>query len=123
MMSAFLQLTVRPLALTRDGGHIFENMVIMEMVKCFAEKGERAPLYFYRSSSGTEIDLIIDRGSQLDAFEIKLSATPSMEMTRSLEQFKKEFPVKESALLCLRKESIPFTNGITACHWSCMMQA
>jgi uncharacterized protein len=36
-------------------GHVFENMAIMEKVKRFAARGERAPCYFYRTSSGLEI--------------------------------------------------------------------
>lgn len=28
-------------------GHIFENMVIIEKIKQFSEKGERSPCYFY----------------------------------------------------------------------------
>ncbi len=100
------------------GGHIFENMVVMEKIKQFAEKGERAPCYFYRTGAGLEIDLLIDHGDHLDAFEIKFSATPSAEMTRSLVQFKNEFPVKKALLLNLRSQPHPFSNGIIADHWS-----
>ncbi len=99
-------------------GHVFENMVVMERIKRFAGKGERAPCYFYRTSAGLEIDLLLDYGDHFDAFEIKFSATPNQEMTRSLAQFKNEFPVKKAALLNLRKEMLPFSNGVVAEHWS-----
>jgi len=85
------------------GGHIFENMVVMEKIKQFAEKGERAPCYFYRTGAGLEIDFLIDHGDHLDAYEIKFTSTPTSEMTRSLAQFKTEFPVKKAALLNLRR--------------------
>ncbi len=100
------------------GGHVFENMVVMEKVKQFAEKGERAPCYFYRTGAGLEIDLLLDYGDHFEAYEIKFSATPNVEMTRSLAQFKTEFPVKKAALLNLRRERLPFSNGISAEHWS-----
>lgn len=102
-------------------GHIFENMVVMEKVKWFAAKGERAPCYFYRTSSGSEIDLLIDQGSHLDAYEIKFSSTPTSEMTRSLAQFKEEQPVGQAVLLNLRRQVHPFPNGITAQHWSTLI--
>ncbi len=100
------------------GGHLFENMVVMDVVKQFAEKGERAPCYFYRTSSGAEIDLLVDYGDYLHAYEIKFSATPTMEMTRALAQFAQEHHVKKALLLNLRSESLPFSNGVTAKHWS-----
>jgi uncharacterized protein len=98
-------------------GHVFENMVIMEKVKRYAENGERAPCYFYRTSGGLEIDLLID-GDSLEAYEIKYSATPREDMTHSLVEFKKEHRVKKAWLLNLRKERIPFSNGTESVHWS-----
>ena len=99
------------------GGHVFENMVVMEKAKQFAELGLRAPLYYYRTSGGLEIDLLIDHGEYLDAFEIKFSSTPKIEMTRSLNLFKEEFPVKNAILLNLHPKSYPFPNGVIAEHW------
>lgn len=110
--------TVEQLIHSPFGGHIFENMVIMEKIKQFAGKGERAPCYFYRTSSGMEIDLIIDFGDKFDAYEIKFTSNPSVEMTTSLTQFKKEYPIKNMALLNLRKENLPFSNGVIAKHWN-----
>lgn len=98
-------------------GHIFENMVIMEKIKQFAAKGERAPCYFYRTSSGIEIDLLIDYGHEFDAYEIKFTSTPTQDMTKSLQHFKEEYPIRRAALLNLRKEKLPFSNGIIAEHW------
>lgn len=98
-------------------GHIFENMVVMEKIKQFAQQGERAPCYFYRTSTGLEVDLLIDYGNQLDAFEIKFSSMPTFEMIRSLIQFTNDFPVKKAALLNLRRDRLPLTETIVAEHW------
>lgn len=99
-------------------GHLFENMVVMEKIKRFAEKGERAPCYFYRTSAGLEVDLLVDLGDRFEAYEIKFSSSPNAEMTRALVQFKSEYPVEKAALLNLRKEKLPFSNDIMAEHWS-----
>lgn len=102
------------------GGSIFENMVIMEKMKHYAEKGERPPLYFYRTSKGQEVDLLIDQGDHLDAYEIKFSSTPRIEMTFPLLELQKEHVIKKTALLTLRPQKLPFSNGITAEHWSAL---
>jgi predicted AAA+ superfamily ATPase len=99
-------------------GHRFENMVIMEAVKSFAGKGERAPCYFYRTASGLEIDLIVDHGDRLRAYEIKFSSTPTTEMTRSLIQFKTEYSVLHASLLTLCPKHLPLSKGVASEHWS-----
>lgn len=38
----------------------------MEKIKSFAEKGEQAPCYFYRTAAGLEIDLLVDYGDHFD---------------------------------------------------------
>lgn len=100
------------------GGHVFENMVVMEVVKQFAQKGERAPCYFYRTHNGIEVDLLLDFGSFFDAYEIKFSSTPKPSMITSLLQFRKEFPIKKSGLITLRPESVPLAEGISSIYWN-----
>jgi predicted AAA+ superfamily ATPase len=97
--------------------HIFENMVIMEKIKRYTEKGERPHCYFYRTSGGSEIDLLID-GEEPEIYEIKFCATPTKEMILSLIEFKKEHPVKKAALLNLRQDTITLAHGIDSTHWS-----
>lgn len=100
------------------GGHIFENMVIMDKIKQFAEKGERAPCYFFRTDRGLEVDLLIDKGDHLDAYEIKFSSAPNIAMTEPLVEFKEEHSIEKCSLLNLRREKLPFKNGISAEHWT-----
>ncbi len=99
-------------------GHLFENMVIMEAIKECAGRGERAPCYYYRTSSGLEIDLLFDHGDHFNAYEIKFSATPNKEMAKPLLQFTKEYPVKHAALLTLVPSHLPLIEGISSEHWS-----
>jgi hypothetical protein len=98
--------------------HVFENMVVMEKVKQFANKGQRTPIYFYRTVSGLEIDLIIDKGNFLEAYEIKFSSTPKKNMISSLEKFLKEHTNSIGALLTLRKEDLPLSENIKSKHFS-----
>jgi predicted AAA+ superfamily ATPase len=99
-------------------GHIFENMVIMDKIKAFAEKGERPPCYFYRTSNGAQVDLMIDHGSYLNAYEIKFTASPNKNMASSLVALKKDLPIKKGEFLNLRADPVPFGNGVMAKHWN-----
>ena len=56
-------------------GAIFEGFVICEKLKEYYNKGKRPQFYFWRDSNGKEIDLIIDKGSELELYEMKSSKT------------------------------------------------
>lgn len=89
-------------------------MVVMEWVKRFAGQDNRPPLYFYRTQGGTEVDLIVDQGDHLELYEIKYTASPSIEMTRGMAQFAAEHKRAKASLLTLRKEPLSFSNGVTS---------
>ena len=56
-------------------GAIFESFVLSELVKNFANRGERPGLYFWRDSAGREIDFLADSGGRLVAVEAKSGKT------------------------------------------------
>lgn len=64
------QLQLHPLK-----GAIFENWVISEYLKSYANSGKESPLYFWRDQHGHEVDLVIDKGTHLHLSEIKSSMT------------------------------------------------
>ncbi len=73
-------------------GNLFENLVIMEIVKSAYNKGIVPELYFYRDLNGNEVDLIIKSGRKLIPVEIKSASTFTPEFTKGIEKFKKIFP-------------------------------
>ena len=56
-------------------GSLFENLVVMEILKGRYNNGKSDNLYFWRNSTGNEIDLILDKGLSLMPLEIKLGQT------------------------------------------------
>jgi predicted AAA+ superfamily ATPase len=57
-------------------GFSFEGYVIEQLKRKYAlESSGRADLYFYRTSQGDEIDLLLHDGKGLHAYEIKTSTT------------------------------------------------
>lgn len=63
------------LRLHASRGPIFESFVISELLKNFLHQGREPDLYFWRDSSGHEIDAVIDRGRDRLAVEIKSAQT------------------------------------------------
>ena len=101
-----------------ERGHIFENMVVMEYVKRLSASSERSECFFYRTASGTEVDLIIERNRIIEAYEIKFAKMISKEGARSLQIFREEHKTKIARLLSLQEQTIPLFEGITATHWN-----
>ncbi len=69
-------------------GALFETMVIAEWVKAFYHRGEKPELYFWRSKSGMEINLIVDRNGVLNPVEIKSTSTLLPGHVRNLNEWK-----------------------------------
>lgn len=71
------------LAFDKMRGHLFENLIVTEMLKCRLNKGKEDNLYFYRDSNQNEIDILVSNPASMDAIEVKSAMTysPSFEKT------------------------------------------
>lgn len=56
-------------------GALFENMIVVDMLKTRFNKAKTGNLYFWRDSMGNEIDLLLDNASTLTPIEIKSGQT------------------------------------------------
>lgn len=74
------------------GAPIMETVVINEVVRTLTHRGKDPQVYFWRTSIGTEVDLVIDNGLNLIPIEVKLSTTPTPGMAKTIEVFQKDFP-------------------------------
>jgi len=70
------------------GGPLFETAVLMEVVKTLVHRGLEPAVYFWRTSSGSEVDIVVDVGDRLIPLEAKLSATPRPDMARGIYSFR-----------------------------------
>ena len=77
--------------LTRDPlrGNLFENLVVIEILKQFWAKGRNAPLYFFRDNIGNEVDLIIEQARKIMGVEIKAGQTINSDWFNGLDYLKK----------------------------------
>jgi len=76
------QLATHPLR-----GHIFETLIVSELMKKYLNQGERPPLYFWRDSNGNEVDVIVDAGTALMPVEIKSGQTVNRDFFTGLERW------------------------------------
>lgn len=82
--------------LTKDSlyGNLFENWVVVELMKARYNQALDPRLYFYRDVSGREVDLILQQGSRLIPIEIKSSKTFSPSFLEGLTYFHEQTPQK-----------------------------
>lgn len=73
-------------------GNLYENLMILEILKAHLNRGMRPDLYFYRDSQGNEVDLLIRQRNGLLPVEIKSSATFSTSFLKGIEFFREASP-------------------------------
>ena len=66
-------------------GNIFESFIISEIIKSFYNKDKVPNIYFWRDSSGNEIDCLIEKGEKLIPVEIKAGKTINSSFFDSLQ--------------------------------------
>lgn len=87
-LAAYLLGIKNPGQVSRDPlvGNLFENMVILEVLKTQFNKGMEKSLFYFRDSKGFEIDLIIADGRLIIPVEIKSAATYNREFSKNLKK-------------------------------------
>ncbi|MCH9609995.1 MAG: hypothetical protein S4CHLAM81_11040 [Chlamydiales bacterium] len=70
-------------------GNIFENLVLLELIKTRWNQGLEHRLYYYRDSKQNEVDVIFQRGHELIPIEIKSSQTFNRSFLDGLKRFEK----------------------------------
>ncbi|PHQ78536.1 MAG: AAA family ATPase [Coxiella sp. (in: Bacteria)] len=69
-------------------GEIFENLVLLELIKNDVNRGIEPRLFFYRDSQQNEVDIIKPKGNDLIAIEIKSSQTFNKGFLKPMGKFK-----------------------------------
>lgn len=77
-----------PRQLERDKMHgaLFENMIVMEVLKHRYNQGFSGGVYFYRDSNQNEVDLLLKQEGEITAIEVKSSMTYHASFEKTLRQ-------------------------------------
>ena len=75
------------------GGALLETAVVSEVLKQHLHRGLEPSLYFWRTATGAEVDLLVERGGgELLPIEVKLGATPRLEWARGISSLRGDLP-------------------------------
>ena len=98
------------------GGAIFENLVVAEFFKIFMHRGEEPALYYWRTTAGSEVDLVIETQGNLVPLEVKLSETMRPEMAKEIVNFQKDFAGKAEQGYVIHPGNmvLPLGTGVTS---------
>lgn len=98
-------------------GSLFETFVISEVIKSYYNAGhDTKNIYFYRDKDKKEIDLLIEKDNVLYPIEIKKSAMPALEMTKSFKILTKISgkSVGHGCILCQCEKKLELSDNLTA---------
>lgn len=70
-------------------GALFENLIVLELVKSRYNMAKLNNLFFWRDHKGNELDVLIDNGSSLIPIEIKSGKTITNEFFKGLKYWQK----------------------------------
>jgi predicted AAA+ superfamily ATPase len=76
------------------GGPIMETAVLSEIVKTLTHRGLDPRVYFWRTSAGSEVDIVVEAEGKVVPVEVKLSATPRPAMAAAIKRFQEDFGEK-----------------------------
>jgi uncharacterized protein len=98
------------------GGPIFETAVLMEIIKTIIHRGEEPQIYFWRTATGVEVDIVTEVQGKLVPLEVKLSATPRPAMAEGIKIFQNDFISKSSSgfVITPGNTRLPLGKGIIA---------
>lgn len=98
------------------GGAILESAVLSEIVKTLVHRGVESPVYFWRTSTGTEVDILVETAQKLIPIEVKLSATPQPSMASGIRALRKDLGdrVAPGYVVHLGEARLPLGPDVTA---------
>jgi hypothetical protein len=84
---------IRTARQAREGplaGAIFETAVVAEVVRTLTHRGRVPLVHFWRTSAGSEVDLLVEEPEGLVPIEAKASATPRPRMAAGIATFQRD---------------------------------
>ncbi len=95
-------------------GNIFENLVVIEVLKQRYNSGYDASLYFFRDSNGSEIDLLCKTSNGLVGIEIKAASTWHGKFAKQLVRFAANSHPLNQSLVVYNGVELELSNGVNA---------
>jgi predicted AAA+ superfamily ATPase len=71
-------------------GAIFETAVVSEVIRTLTHRGREPRVHFWRTATGSEVDLLVEESGRLVPIEAKASATPRPAMAAGIAAFRRD---------------------------------
>ena len=107
----------KELSMSHFRGALFENYIIMEMLKKKYNEGSQNHFYYWRDNKGVEVDLLVDTGKRLLPIEIKSAQTFQEDQLHSMNQWNGFSGNKGGLLLYDGIQEFRKSNGIRIQNW------
>ena len=115
--------TVQDLFLHEMRGALFESMIMMELYKFYFNKAEQAPIYFWRTTQGQEIDCVIEKSfDQQILIEMKASVTWRQEFASNLYAWEAISGKKPVSACVIYAGNNYFAGDVQAVPWNLMLK-
>ena len=90
---------IESLRSSREAGGIFESMVYLHLRTLSEILVPKPRIFYWRTTTGKEVDFVLEWGRKLLAVEVKLSTRPKYSDIETLRLFMKEYPETSAGIL------------------------
>lgn len=103
---------------TPTGAHL-ENLILMDLLAWKESRTEATDIFYWRTATGEEVDLVIETGGKLVPIEIKATAKPRQADAKHLRTFRDDYGRQcRTALLLHTGDRVEWlAPGILAAPW------
>jgi len=103
----------------KPAGSHFENLVLTDLFAWRDGQVPRPEVFYWRTTTGIEVDFVIEHGDRLLALETKTTGSPGHGDTRGLRLFRDEYPDRFAGGLLLHAGNRTqwMADGILAVPW------
>ena len=106
-------------------GPVFENFVVMELIKQMGWSHREVRLSHYRTHTGQEVDIILESGQRVVGIEVKAASSLTSEHFKGLRHLKTELGERfhRGVILYTGSQTAAFDEKLWACPVSALWEA
>jgi hypothetical protein len=98
-------------------GALWETHVVGQVVRHFRNQGQKPPIWFWRTATGEEVDLLIEKGGRFVALEAKLTEAPGSSEGKgfsALRRYYGDSSVEQAFIACRTPRPYQVAAGVRA---------
>lgn len=119
MRNALARLPLDERMLATEGGNLFEHWVACELMTRLRYLGPAYRLSFWRTTDGTEVDLIVETPREVIPLEVKYTSNPRPADAQDIERFIARYPrlARRGYVICRARRQERVSRHVLAIPW------